>query len=66
MINNVLYDVKGKRFGSSSHWIVTSAGGIRAGYQPKVAVLNIKTCSFWRSQTVDAFCTLIWVAFRTK
>ena len=31
MINNVLYDVKVKRFGSSSHWIVTGSGGIRAG-----------------------------------
>ena len=31
MINNVLYDLKVKRFGSSSHWIVTISGKVRAG-----------------------------------
>ena len=31
MINNVLCDVKVKRFGGSSYWIVISLGEIRAG-----------------------------------
>ena len=31
MINNVLCDVKVKRFGSSRHCIVTGSGGIRSG-----------------------------------